>query len=437
MLKITTPASLPRITAAESLSVLLAVGGPLIAKGVIIRRPPVVRLLQATGAEKTGIRMLQDLRRRYGDGPVMMRLPMREQAILLSPQSVRRVLEQTPDPFETDSSEKHAALSHFEPRGSLVSRGEDRSVRRGLNEHVLGAGCPVHRLADRFQTIVQEECAVLLSPSLSWGAFKDGWFRIVRRCLFGDAARDDTGLTAIAARLRGDANWAFMKPRRAVLRAQFLSRIASYVHTAEDATLAAMARHAATARAAPEDQIGQWLFAFDAAGIATFRTLAIFASNAEVRAQAQRDEGPAFPFLRTALLEAIRLWPTTPAILRQTSRDTDWDGATMKQGTGVLIHVPFFHRDEERLPFANRFAPAVWLEGDAATWPLIPFSGGPAECPAKDLVLMIAGMTLSALVRWGDYRVPEDKALDLAHLPATFDHVALALSCGDGEGCSQ
>ena len=75
MLKITAPTSLPRITAAESLSVLLAVGGPLIAKGVIIRRPLVVRLLQASGAEKTGIRVLQDLRRRYGDGPVMMRLP--------------------------------------------------------------------------------------------------------------------------------------------------------------------------------------------------------------------------------------------------------------------------------------------------------------------------------------------------------------------------
>jgi hypothetical protein len=116
-------AALPRMTVAETVAVLAWAGGPLVAKGIIVRRPWVVALLQATGLERQGISVLQDLRRRYGEGPVLMRLPWREQAIVLSPDHLRRVLDGTPAPFQTDSSEKHATLAHFEPEGSLISRG--------------------------------------------------------------------------------------------------------------------------------------------------------------------------------------------------------------------------------------------------------------------------------------------------------------------------
>lgn len=40
------------------------------------------------------------------------------------------------------------------------------------------------------------------------------WYRIVRRIAFGDNARDDHDLTDMLGRLRKDANWSFLKPKR-------------------------------------------------------------------------------------------------------------------------------------------------------------------------------------------------------------------------------
>ncbi|MCC2981346.1 hypothetical protein [Sphingomonas sp. IC4-52] len=141
MAKTSAPA-LPRLSLLETAAVLVIAGGPLLAKGIMVRRPWVVRLLQATGLEGRAVRLLQEIRRRHGAGLVMLRLPGREQAVLLSADEVRRVLAQTPVPFESDSSEKHATLAHFEPEGSLISRGSDRAERRTLNDLALESGCP-------------------------------------------------------------------------------------------------------------------------------------------------------------------------------------------------------------------------------------------------------------------------------------------------------
>lgn len=429
------PATLPRITIAETLEVLLGAGGPLFAKGIIVRRPWVVALLHATGIEGAAVTILQKLRRRYGEGPVLMRLPFREQAILLSPDHVRRVLQATPDPFQSDSSEKHATLAHFEPRGSLISRGAARAERRRFNEKVLETARPIHSLEARFSAIIEQELARLLPletrAQLSWGAFKDSWFRIVRRSVFGDRASDDKPLIQLLIRLRGDANWAFLRPKRKRLRARFLSRVESYLEAPQADTLAALAARMGSNRAGPADQIAQWLFAFDAAGIALFRALAVLASDERLAARARDDSAPNRPFLRACMLEAVRLWPTTPAILRQTDRPTRWGDAEMPKGTGVLIHVPFLHRDDERLPFAHRFAPDIWLSGEAPDWPLIPFSGGPGECPAKNLVLLLASRTLAGLLIRHRLSLPPGAKLDPASLPPTFDQFSLTL---DAEG---
>jgi cytochrome P450 len=424
--------SLPRMTLVESLALLAAAGGPLFAKGIMVRRPWVVRLLQATGLEASGVRALQRARRRYGDGPVMLRLPFRDQAVVLSADDVKRVLRETPKPFQSDSSEKHATLAHFEPRGSLISRGPERARRRAFNEAVLETGCPMHGLAPRFAQVVAAEMGRLLAAhppgaKLAWGAFKDAWFRTVRRCLFGDRAADDKELTQALIKLRGRANWAFLLPKRKALRSRFLAHVSQYLQLPEPDSLAALATERAAKGAAAENQIAQWLFAFDAAGIATFRALAVIASSEALTAQAAADREPELPFLRACLLEAVRLWPTTPAILRQTDRATTWDHGTMPAGTGVLIHVPFLHRDDERLPFAHRFAPELWLNGEAARWGLVPFSAGSGECPARNLVLLLASMTLRALLEQRRFALPARRKLDPAALPATFDQFSLSL----------
>ena len=128
---------------------------PTLAKGPIIRRPRVVGLAERFELDKRAVRRIQRLRNKYGAGPVLLRLPPgREQALILDPEHVHRVLKGSPEPFSPASSEKRAALSHFELQGVLVSRGPGRTDRRHFNERVLDSDRPHHRLAERFVAVV-------------------------------------------------------------------------------------------------------------------------------------------------------------------------------------------------------------------------------------------------------------------------------------------
>jgi cytochrome P450 len=428
---------LPKATLLETLAVLLQVVGPVFAKGVIVRRPAVVAIAARLGVEQAGIRLLQRLRRKYGEGPLLLRLGIRRQALILSPGQVRRVLEQTPVPFQSDSFEKHSALAHFEPGGSLISRGKERADRRAFSEKVLQTRCPVHSLSDAFVAEVDEEAETLLasarpSGALSWKVFHDGWFRFFRCVVLGRRARDDKAVTDLLKKLRGSANWAFFRPRRRKLRARFLAELERRLDRAEPGSLASLICDAESSRSSPTHQAAQWLFAFDAAGIAVFRTLALLAVHPKEMAWARNDvlrraERPELPYLRACMLDCLRLWPTSPAVLRETDAETRWDTGVMAAGTGLLIHVPFLHRDDSRIPYADSFAPEAWLSGEAQHWPFIPFSAGTAECPARNLVLLLASAMLAALLERSDFRMPEGRELVPGKLPATFDQFVLDL----------
>jgi cytochrome P450 len=139
------------------------------------------------------------------------------------------------------------------------------------------------------------------------------------------------------------------------------------------------------------------------------------------------------PFLRACLLDTVRLWPTTPMILRQTSADTTWNGQRLPTGAGVLIFTPFFHRDPARLAFADRFAPDIWLDKLAgAAFPdaaLVPFSAGSAICPGRHVVLLLASVLLGEILRGSRITVRSRQRLSSdSPLPATLNHFALCFS---------
>jgi hypothetical protein len=296
---------------------------------------------------------------------------------------------------------------------------------------VLQTRCPVHSLSDAFVAEVDEEAETLLasarpSGALSWKVFHDGWFRFFRCVVLGRRARDDKAVTDLLKKLRGSANWAFFRPRRRKLRARFLAELERRLDRAEPGSLASLICDAESSRSSPTHQAAQWLFAFDAAGIAVFRTLALLAVHPKEMAWARNDvlrraERPELPYLRACMLDCLRLWPTSPAVLRETDAETRWDTGVMAAGTGLLIHVPFLHRDDSRIPYADSFAPEAWLSGEAQHWPFIPFSAGTAECPARNLVLLLASAMLAALLERSDFRMPEGRELVPGKLPATFD----------------
>jgi len=338
------------------------------------------------------------------------------------------------------SSEKRAALSHFEPKGVLISHGSARADRRRFNDEVLESDRPVHQLAARFLRIVGEEAEQLLIEvrrrgELRWDEFVEAWFRAVRRIVLGDAAREDHALTDLLAQLRSDANWALLHPRRRRLRRRFFDRLREHLLRAEPGSLVGvMVGTPASSTTQPDQQVPQWLFAFDATAIATLRALALLAAHpahAE-RVQEEISEHSAtprqeLPYLRACVLESVRLWPTTPTILRQSTQPTSWEAGTLPAQTGLIIFAPFFHRDDQRLPYAHRFEPELWLDGRTAEHAaLIPFSAGPAICPGRNLALLLSTAMLAALLADRDVRLKPPTRLDARRpLPGTLNNYSL------------
>ena len=217
----------PRASILDTLAITAEVFLPTLAKGVIIRRPAMLRVAEYLDLDRRAVRRMQRVRNKYGAGPLLLRFPGRTLAIVLDPAHVHRILGETPEPFATDTAEKHAALAHFEPKNVLISRGPERQDRRRYHEQVLDSHRPAHRLGERFVAVVQSEARYLLrrlpvGAELTWDRFSNAWSRVVRRVVFGDAARNDTEISEMMAQLRSAANWAFLRPQRAGLRSSCL-----------------------------------------------------------------------------------------------------------------------------------------------------------------------------------------------------------------------
>ena len=430
----------PQATLLDTILTLVRVLLPLLGRGLIVRRPPVVALAERIDLDRRGVRQMQRLRERYGDGPLRLKIPFRRVALILDADHVHRVLQESPEMFSAASLEKQHALGHFQPKGVLVSEGPERADRRRFNEAVLDTPEPVHREADALIAKVREEAADIVAEAqragqLSWDVFVPGWFRMVRRVTFGDAAREDHELTDMLGELRAHANWAFLRPKERDLRERFLGRIADHLDRAEPGSLAeVMARVPTTEVTEPHQQVPQWLFAFDPAGIAMFRALALISAHPS-HARQVREELAArdltapqdYPLLRASVLESLRLWPTTPGILRDTMTPTTWERGHLDAGTALIIYAPFFHRDDRRLPEADRFAPDLWSRPRTTDdWPLVPFSEGPVVCPGQNLVLLLTSTMLASLLEDRDYRLlPSDRLDPAAPLPSILDPFGL------------
>ncbi|MFJ7213993.1 cytochrome P450 [Amycolatopsis sp. NPDC098790] len=415
----------------ETLRVAAEVALPTLAGGVIKRRPAAMGLAGKLQVDRPAVKLLSRLRDRYDGRPLKLRVPGRSVELVLSGEDVGTLLAGAPTPFSPSTVEKRAALGHFQPHGLLISDAEDRRPRRRFTEAVLEPGRPLHELAAPFARAIAGETAVLLGEAgskLTWDAFNVAWWRLVRTIVLGPEARDDEMLTDLLERLRLDANWAYAHPRRKQLRERFHARLAGHLGRAEPGSLAAAIAGAGDDGTAA-DQVAHWLFAFDAAGMVTFRTLALLATHPAALERARTelpDADPAEPqqlgYLRACVLEAVRLWPTTPMILRETTEETGRGPV----GTTVLIYTPFFHRDAQ-LPYADRFEPDIWLDGRAEANPaLVPFSAGPAICPGRDLVQFCTSTVLANLLREHAFEQVSGPVIAPDRpLPATLDNFHL------------
>lgn len=346
----------------ETLRLGAEVALPILLQGVILRRRPGVRLAALIGADSRANRLLARLRDRHDGGPLLIRIPLRGWAVIpLKGADVRRVLHGAE--FTPANREKRGALSHFQPDAVLITRDPElRARRRTFNEEVLR---PEPLAQEVRQKIAQEMATLPTEGVLTWSRFHAAHRRLTRRIVLGDSARDDEAVTRLLDRLRADANWFYLRARKTDVRVAFQRRIEGHLRRAERGSLARVLAQTRTDPAVhPEGQVPHWLFAYDAAGMTAWRALTLPAVHA----------GPHDPaHLRAAVLEALRRWPTTPAILRDTTAPTRWRGVTLPEGSIAAVITSF--TDE------------------------VPFSDGPAACPGEDLALLTATEMLAAILR--------------------------------------
>ena len=415
---------IPSASLLENLRFNATVIVPNAAQGIFRRRRAAVAAATKTGVDGHAVGLLSGMSRKYGGGPVWVRVVTDEALLILDPADVQRVLEGAPAPYAADPKPKRDGMAAFQPDAATISRGELWRERRRFIDAVLKSP-PEGRLLKGWQDVCREEvermCTGRVAVSggeLYWDAFHEMLQRIARRVILGDGAAEDDDLTELLGDLMSEGNGMPGEPSERLPELEEM--IAGHVERAERGSLAARFAGAPSgANTNPVGQVPHWLFAFgDTLAINAFRALAVLGSDGAVREFARESDD----YLAGCLQEAMRLWPTTTTFSRETTEDVEWNSETVPAGTQVIIVNSFGHRDRDRIDYADRFAPEEWTSGDAATHPGFNFfSRGPQVCPGTAISTGAGELVLGELIRQFD---PEtlSPGLDLATpLPHMLD----------------
>jgi hypothetical protein len=410
----------PHASILEGLRFTAQVAVPNVIQGLFRRRRKAVALSTRTGADGLAYSFMAGLRRSYGDGPVWIRVAKNEALLLLGAGPIRRALEDSPDPFAADPEPKKSAMAQFQPHALTISRNPEWADRRAFTDAVLGAG--MEQLAERFASVSGEEAAGL-PRELDWGGWNRAVRRVARRVILGDAAAGDERVSETLGELMDKSNPPGGGDEE--LYKNLLAALRKYVRAAEPGSLVGLFADAPQSDDTdPAGQAIHWLFALgDTLAINAYRCLAVLAVDADARARALDD--PAY--FDACLHEAMRLWPTTAMLSRETTREVDWDGVTVPAGEQIVIVNSFNHRDRSRFEFADRFAPEQWLAGGGAAdeWSFNHFSHGPQGCPGVALSLLVGRTLLGEVLRRDDVKLLEPSLDRGKPLPYSLDFFGL------------
>ena len=107
-------------------------------------------------------------------------------------------------------------------------------------------------------------------------------------------------------------------------------------------------------------------------------------------------------------------------------------GAVVPAGTSYLIVNLFNHRNRDRIPYADRFSPSVWVDGDAADdWSFNFFSHGPQGCPGAGLSVLLGKAFLARLLDGTEELTLDGVTLDPAkRLPHALDPSRIEVALG-------
>ena len=262
---------------------------------------------------------------------------------------------------------------------------------------------------------------------------------MTRRVVFGDHAADDTRLMELLGELMSQGNK--MPGEPGPQYPEFIGMIEGHLAKAEPGSLAAEIAKTPAPPGGAAGQVVHWLFAMgDTLAANTLRTLAALATHPEQRAEVRNEMAGAtittpqgvasLKYLGGCLLEAMRLWPTTGLFARVATRDIEFpNGAVLPEGTQVMIYNVFNHRDQSRIPYADRFSPGEWVSGHASEdWSFNFMSHGPQVCPGYGLSVFLGQAVIANLLEAGELSVDGVQLNPGKPLPHSLDLYGFSVS---------
>ena len=428
--------ALPEASLGESVRILGTGLVPAVVRGLFAPRRWAMKQLTALNADGRAVEVLSRVRARHGGEGV--RLLGGRMVVLWGAEAIREVLDRSADVYASDAGAKAKGMCHFQPDALTLSRGEDWRDRRAFNEFVLAGSERVHPFGERFVTVAAAEVASLrLDGELDWPAFERLFDRLTLRVIFGDRARDDTALTERLEQLMHEANRIVGLKDSPVLHS-FYGDLERHLRDAEPGSLLARFADAPQSdRTRVVHQIPHWMFAMrDTLGANTFRALAMVAGDAAVERRVRAEIAAAdladahsvdgLHYLEGCIEEAMRLWPTTPLLARETTRATTLCGERLDEGTQVVIFNAFNHRDGG-VPDADCFRPERW-PGAAGDYRLNHLSHGSQDCPGGPLVRLLSKAVIARLLEAYTLTLTEPPLDASAPLPHMLDFFSIRLA---------
>ncbi len=403
---------------------------PYYLRGIFTRSRGWISVLSFLGLHPFSVPFGNHLKRKYGGEYFYINMGGRKSLLVLDIEGVRRILDNSPALY-AETATKRDGMSHFQPRAVTISRGNDWAQRREFNETVLYSAARIHPDAQYFLDKIR--IAVRDVQPTCWNDFERMFDRIMLKVVFGDAA-NATELSRTLRKLMRTGN----RPGGRIdapLLARFRGALRRQIHSPAAHGLVARCAGAVKSGAIqPEGQIPHWMFAIkETVAANTARALALIVAHPDdeslVREEMRRADlsTPAgidgLTHLEGCVQEAMRLWPTTPLLVRETVKRDTLGGAVIPANTQVLIFNNYNSRDTESYADADRFKPAIWKDNRADDR-FNHLSNGRQICAGKNLALFIAKAVLASLLDGRQYRL-ERPPLNPARLPYTYNYFKL------------
>ena len=428
---------LPEASIADSVKVLVTGVVPALVRGLFAPRRWAMKLLTRLDTDARLGKVVTELRRKHpGQGA---RLLGGKIAVLWGPSAIKEVLDQSADVYASDSGAKAKGMCHFQPDALTLSRGEEWEDRRKFTEAVLATSERVHPLAEDFLRKVDDEVFRLrIWDPLDYGQFERMFDRLTLRVIFGDRSRDDQALSEGLEKLMMEAN-RLVGLKHGDDFYELYGRLERKLAEPEPGSLVSLIDDAPqTNRTRVAHQLPHWMFAMrDTLGANAYRALAAIVADPGVERRVREEiEGKdllkpedvdGLRYLEGCLHEAMRLWPTTPLLARETTRDTTLAGVKVEEGTQVMMLNGFNHRDPEIGPEADRLDPGRWADG-GRDYRFNHLSNGSQDCPGGPLVLLLGKAVLARVLQEYDLKLKEPDLAGARELPKMLDFFSITFS---------